>query len=108
MVTWPFLGGQRTSPSQSFTLYININLPLPHLVSSRLYFSPFLISLFLFYSVAAKLMVGTLWFLLQGLVTENVGTLTALSAACVRNYWLISSTSTRMARSTVAATMRRD
>lgn len=64
--------------------------------------------LFLSDSAAVRSTVGTLWFLLQGLVTENVGILTALSVACVRSYWSISSTSTRMARSTVAVTTQRD
>lgn len=59
-------------------------------------------------SVAVRSTVETSWFLLQGLVTENVGILTALSVACVRSYWSISSTSTRMARSTAAVTTRRD
>lgn len=64
--------------------------------------------LFLSNSVVVRSTVETLWFSLQGLVTENVGILTALSVACVRSYWWISSTSTRMARSTVAVTTQRD
>lgn len=58
-------------------------------------------------SVAVRSTVGTSWFLPQGPVTENVGILTALSAACVRSCWSISSTSTRMARSTAAVTTQR-